>query len=102
MLSCLVDNSYKEASKHLRRDLDFRCPLFGQAVILKAGSKNIAHFLHKPDLGCKHGAGESLQPKAPFDVVFDVDRNFLKKQSCPDYLTGGSLCSAEYPLMLSP
>lgn len=60
MLSCLVDNLYTEANKSLNRNLDFRCPECNQPVILKAGSKNIAHFSHESDLGCKHGAGETL------------------------------------------
>lgn len=60
MISCLVDNLYTEAYKDLNRSLDFRCPQCNQPVILKAGSRNIAHFSHKSDLGCKHGEGETL------------------------------------------
>lgn len=60
MLSCQVNESYVEASKNLDRSLDFRCPVCGKEVILKAGSVYASHFSHKADLGCKHGAGETL------------------------------------------
>jgi len=60
MLSCLVNNSYTEASRNLKRNSDFRCPVCTRLVILKAGSKNIPHFSHKSESSCGHGAGETL------------------------------------------
>ena len=60
MLSCLIDNSYIEASKELDRNLDFRCPQCLQQVTLNAGPKKIAHFSHNSSLDCSHGKGETL------------------------------------------
>lgn len=59
MLSCLLDGQYTEASKSLNRKLSFICRQCNEIVILKAGSKNIAHFSHKSDSECNHGAGET-------------------------------------------
>jgi competence protein CoiA len=59
VLSCLLNSQYIEASKNLNRELDFKCPQCHSGVILKAGSKNIAHFSHAVNSLCKHGIGET-------------------------------------------
>jgi len=75
MLSCLVDGQYKEACKSLDRSLDFQCPECNRTVILKAGSKNIAHFSHKSDSHCKHGLGETLWHRKGKHWVANFYRN---------------------------
>jgi len=59
MLSCLAENIYAEAKKGLDRSLDFRCPVCLESLILRAGSRNLAHFSHKPGANCAHGIGET-------------------------------------------
>lgn len=60
MLSAKVNESRVVSLECKDRNLDYRCPMCGEKVILKKGKVKIAHFAHEAHSACE-ASGETLE-----------------------------------------
>lgn len=86
MLIAELSGDRVEAAATVDRRAPYICPGCGSSVILRRGQVRIAHFAHRPGVGCDYAVGETLAHMT------------AKRLFCDTFRARGLRSEVEYPM----